>query len=112
MKSAGMKRVYLKMMSHSNIPKQAYLYKHLVQGHTHLLATKQTIWKEIGADVVETRQWKSTVPLHVVYRFEIEHLLKRVGFEVEHVYGDFNQQELQDGSPHMIWFARKPYENL
>lgn len=75
-------------------------------------ATKQTTWKEIGVDGMEARQWESTAPLHVVCRFEIEHLLKRVGYEVEHVYGDFNRQELQDDSPHMIWLARKPNKSL
>jgi hypothetical protein len=41
----------------------------------------------------------------------MEHLLKRVGFEVENVYGDFYRQKLQDDSPHMIWLARKLNEH-
>jgi ubiquinone/menaquinone biosynthesis C-methylase UbiE len=72
-------------------------------------ATKLTIWEEIDADgKVGKRLETAEVHLHVVYRFEIEHLLKRAGFEIEHIYGDFDRRELQDDSPHMIWLARKP----
>lgn len=72
-------------------------------------ATKRTIWEEVDADgKVGKRVETGVVPLHVVYRFEIEHLLKRTGFEIEHIYGDFDRQELQANSSHMIWLARKP----
>jgi SAM-dependent methyltransferase len=72
-------------------------------------ATKQTVWEEIGVDGKPIRRWETgAIPLHCVFRFEMEHLLKRVGFEVENVYGDFYRQELQDDSPHMIWLARRP----
>lgn len=75
-------------------------------------ATKHTIWEEIDEDGMPMRRWESgAVLLHCVFRHEMEHLLKRAGFEVEHVYGDFDRQELQDDSPHMIWLARKPNEN-
>ena len=33
--------------------------------------------------------------------------LKRAGFEIEHIYGDFFRQELGDDSSEMIWIARK-----
>jgi ubiquinone/menaquinone biosynthesis C-methylase UbiE len=72
-------------------------------------ATKQTIWEEVVVDgKVGKRIETGVVPLHVVYRFEIEHLLKRAGFMIEHIYGDFERQELQVNSSHMIWLARKP----
>lgn len=75
-------------------------------------ATKQTIWEEIDTNGKPRRRWESgEVHLHCVFPFEMEHSLKRAGFEVEHVYGDFDKQELQDESPHMIWLARKPNEN-
>lgn len=75
-------------------------------------ATKQTIWEEIGVEGQSIKRWESgAVHLHCVFRFEMEHLLKRAGFEVERVYGDFNRQELRDDSPHMIWLARKPNEH-
>lgn len=36
----------------------------------------------------------------------MEHLLARVGFEVEAVYGDFFRGELKDESADMVWVVR------
>jgi hypothetical protein len=75
-------------------------------------ATRQTIWEEISADGTPIRRWETgAVHWHCVFRCEMEHLPKRAGFEVEHIYGDFQRHELQDDSPHMIWLARKPNEH-
>lgn len=65
--------------------------------------------EKFGADgqVVE-RAERGPTRLHCVFRFEMEHLLARVGFEFEAVYGDFFQGELQDESTEMIWMARTP----
>jgi hypothetical protein len=57
---------------------------------------------------VLSRVEREPIRLHCVFRFEMEHLLARVGFEIEAVYGDFFRQELQDDSPSMIWVARTP----
>ena len=46
--------------------------------------------------------------LHCVFRFEMEHLLARTGFEIQAVYGDFFKNALNDQSSEMIWVARKP----
>jgi hypothetical protein len=51
---------------------------------------------------------REPIRLHCVFRFEMDHLLARVGFEVEAVYGDFFRHELQDDSSGMIWVARRP----
>lgn len=40
-------------------------------------------------------------------RYETEHLLARCGFEVENLYGDFDESPLQAESPEMIFLARK-----
>lgn len=45
--------------------------------------------------------------LHCVFRFEMEHLLRRVGFEDRVVYGDFFKNPLSETSSDMIWMARK-----
>jgi len=83
--------------------KRAWVYEPATQ-----TATLQTIWEEIGADGEVIGRWDTgPIPLHCVFRFEMEHLLKRVGFEIEHVYGDFSRQELRDDSTEMIWLARK-----
>jgi ubiquinone/menaquinone biosynthesis C-methylase UbiE len=72
-------------------------------------ATTRTVWEEIGDDGAPVRRWETgPVPLHCVFRFEMEHLLRRAGFEVEQVYGDFYRHDLQDDSPHSLWLARKP----
>jgi ubiquinone/menaquinone biosynthesis C-methylase UbiE len=72
-------------------------------------AIKQTIWEEVGKDGALIRRLETgEVHLHVVFRFEMEHLLERTGFEVEGIYGDFDRQELQDDSSHLIWVARRP----
>ena len=43
--------------------------------------------------------------LHCFFRFEMEHLLARAGFEAEALYGDFFRQDFQNESPDMIWVA-------
>jgi len=71
-------------------------------------AIVQTIWEEIAEDGSKISRWDTgEIRLHCVFRFEMEHLLKRAGFEVEEVYGDFYRGELRNDSEHMIWLARK-----
>lgn len=66
-----------------------------------------TAWEIIGKDgVVKERKDSVKKHLHCVFRFEMEHLLARTGFQVDALYGDFFRQELQDTSPDMIWVAR------
>jgi SAM-dependent methyltransferase len=53
----------------------------------------------VANDVVEFRmRW--------FFRFEIEHLLARAGFEVVSLFGDFDRKPFGAGSPAMIWIAR------
>ncbi len=52
-----------------------------------------------GEDVVEfTMRW--------FYRFEVEHLLARAGFELRALYGDFDRSPFQTSSPAIIAVAR------
>jgi SAM-dependent methyltransferase len=70
-------------------------------------ATCQNDWHKVddGGNIVET--WKrEPMRFHCPFRVEMEHLLRRVGFSIEGVYGDFDKSELKDGSPQMIWVAR------
>jgi SAM-dependent methyltransferase len=72
-------------------------------------AVEQTIWEEMDANgQVLNRIERDPVRLHCVFRFEMEHLLARAGFEIEDVYGDFFRHELRDESPGMIWVAKTP----
>lgn len=54
-------------------------------------------------DMVETE-----LTLRMVYRYEMEHLLARAGFEVEELYGWFDRRAFGPLSEEMIWMARKP----
>jgi len=69
-------------------------------------ASAVTAWETLGknGEVIE-RQEAARKRLHCVFRFEMEHLLARTGFEAEALYGDFYRQELQDSSWDMIWVA-------
>jgi SAM-dependent methyltransferase len=48
--------------------------------------------------------------LHVrmIHRYEMEHLLARSGFQIESLYGDFDERPLDENCREMIWVARKP----
>jgi len=46
-------------------------------------------------------------PMRYFFRYEVEHLLARAGFEVVELYGDYDKSPLVDESPEMIFVARK-----
>ena len=65
-------------------------------------------WEALDADGAITERWEmAPMPLHCVFRFEMEHLLRRAGFAIEALYGDFFKRPLSGGSESMIWLARK-----
>lgn len=71
-------------------------------------ATVVSKWEEINEDGTILQTWTRTpMQLHCVFRFEMEHLLLRTGFELQTLYGDFFKNELTDKSTEMIWIARK-----
>ena len=55
--------------------------------------------------VVVRRTYGQPMELRYFYRFEVEHLLARCGFEVEALYGDIAKSEFTGSSPSMIWVA-------
>jgi SAM-dependent methyltransferase len=55
----------------------------------------------------ETRRSVQTFPMRYFFRYEIEHLLARTGFQVTALYGDFDRSAFTDGSPEMIVTAKK-----
>ncbi len=66
-------------------------------------------WEEVDRDGVVLQTWqREPMQLHCVFRFEMEHLLARVGFEERTVYGDFFKNALGEDSSEMIWVVRKP----
>jgi hypothetical protein len=81
---------------------QAWSYEPATQ-----TAISHKVWEEVGPDgQVVDRLDRGPIRLHVVYRFEMEHLLARAGFTVAALYGDFLRQEFRDESSEMIWVAR------
>jgi ubiquinone/menaquinone biosynthesis C-methylase UbiE len=69
----------------------------------HLRAICETYDGERLADVQET-----TLELRMVYRYEMEHLLLRAGFEIEDLYGWFDGRSLTEEAREMVWVARRP----
>lgn len=71
-------------------------------------ATVITHWEELNnkGDVIQTWEMEP-MQLHCIFPFEMEHLLIRVGFSIEAVYGDFFKNDLTSESEQMIWLARK-----
>lgn len=55
----------------------------------------------------ETRRIVQTFPMRYFYRYELEHLLARAGFETTELFGDFDRSAFQDDSPEIIVAARK-----
>ncbi|MGD8791660.1 MAG: hypothetical protein PVF47_03840, partial [Anaerolineae bacterium] len=88
---------------HSVRTLQAWWYEPTTQ-----TAISHKVWEILGPEgqVVE-RLDRGPIRLHVVFRFEMEHLLARAGFRLEAVYGDFWRGALRDESSEMIWVARK-----
>jgi SAM-dependent methyltransferase len=77
-------------------------------------AASITRWEELDDTGQLLDQWEvGPIPFHCFFRFEVEHLLRRAGFQIEALYGDFHRAELTDTSSEMIWLARAaPIPNL
>ena len=69
-------------------------------------ATVTLAWEEIGEGRPGGRWDLGPVRLHCPCRFEIEHLLARVGMAVRAVNGDFFGGALRDDSSEMVWVAQ------
>jgi len=68
----------------------------------------RTAWEELDGDGrVVSRKESEPLRLHCLFRFEVEHLLARAGFEVTALYGDFSGNPLTDSSSEMVWVARR-----
>lgn len=69
--------------------------------------TVRVKWEELNESGDTIQVWEMEPrQLHCIFPFEMEHLLRRVGFSVEAVYGDFFKSEFTSESAQMIWVAR------
>jgi len=55
--------------------------------------------------VVVSRVYRG-LKLRYAFRYEMEHLFARAGFQVEALYGDFFEGPFQTTSPEMVWLVR------
>jgi len=80
--------------------------------HTYRLADQIVesafIDEEVGEDGTALSRAYRDLVLRIIYRFEMEHLLARAGFEIEALYGDCERSELTDASPELVFVARGP----
>jgi hypothetical protein len=70
------------------------------------IATAVTRWEEFDNAGQSLDQWE-TGPnrYHCFFRYEMEHLLHRAGFQVVALFGGFYRGELIDTSSKMIWLS-------
>jgi len=62
--------------------------------------------ERLGEDGVVVSRVYRGLKLRYAFRYEMEHLFARAGFEVEELYGDFFGSAFQGTSPEMVWLAR------
>ncbi len=66
---------------------------------------------EMTYEIVEpdgsTRRLSERFPMRLIYRYELEHLLARSGFELIELYGGYEGESFVDGSVGMIAVARR-----
>ena len=69
-------------------------------------AVSEVVWEAFDASGEAVERWESgPLRFHCVFRFEMEHLLGRAGYEMRSVCGDFCQGRLRGESSEMIWVA-------
>ena len=55
----------------------------------------------------ETRRLVQAFPMRYFFRFELEHLLARAGFQMLNLFGNFDRSPFTDASPEMIVIAAR-----
>ena len=73
---------------------------------TQNITIRATVEAYEGERLVETTE--AALYVRMIYRYEMEHLLARSGFDVEALYGDFDERPLTEDCREMIWVARRP----
>ena len=64
--------------------------------------------EEVDDDGEVVSRAYSTMRMRYVFRYEMEHLFARSGFEVEALYGSYSLAGFDDSSSEMVWVARRP----
>ena len=83
------------------------LYQQVSYDTHHQIAGVRMIIEELDHDGAVVRKLYRDYRLRYSYRWEMYHLLKSNGFEIEALYGDFEYSEFDESSEEMVWVARK-----
>jgi hypothetical protein len=73
---------------------------------TQLMDVDYTFEERDTAWVV-LRTWQASMRDRFIFRYELEHLLGRTGYTVDHVYGGFDKTPYDYHSGKMLYVARK-----
>lgn len=77
-----------------------------IYDHSRQVHESNIIYEEI-AKSGETKKYITPLSVRLFYRYEMELLLKYNGFELENLFGDFDESPLTDESWEMIFIAKK-----
>ncbi len=66
------------------------------------------IYDELNAQGEVTKRTYRDMKLRYIYRYEMQLLLKNVGYEIVDLYGGFDRRPFDRSSTEMIWVVRKP----
>ena len=74
--------------------------------HNQVVSVRMLI-EELDRNNVVSRRMYRDYQLRYCYRWEVHHMLRLCGFEIESLYGDFDLSDFDETSTEMIWVARK-----
>ena len=83
------------------------LYQQVSYDTHHQVVSVRMIIEELDGDGVVDRKLYRDYQLRYSFRWEVHHLLRSNGFEVEALYGDFDYSDYDENSEEMVWVARK-----
>ena len=83
------------------------LYQQVSYDAHHQIASIRMIIEELDQDRAVARKLYRDYRLRYSYRWEVYHLLRSNGFEIEALYGDFDYSEFDENCEEMVWVARK-----
>ena len=75
--------------------------------HNQIVSVRMLI-EELDRNNVVSRRMYRDYQLRYCHRWEVHHMLRLCGFEIESLYGDFDLSDFDESSTEMIWVARKP----
>lgn len=74
--------------------------------HYNQIINARVIAEELNETGVVSRRLYRDFQLRYSYRWEMEHLLARCGYEVIDLFGDFDRSPFDEASTEMVWIVR------